>query len=195
MWTILRNQLIRLGFGAASRAVRMKRVLRQLGKPRLGALEHVTIAVRDLDVARKFFCDVLGAEHFMTIDDEAFKRFGRPPAANGGEGAHHVSVYLGGSTRIDLFLQQTGQPAVAQGHPHYAFQVPARHLLKWKARLESHGIPTEGPLQLGPPGQASLYFNDPFGNHLELVCMGFSKPIPTRFPVMSTVAWRRGASS
>jgi catechol 2,3-dioxygenase-like lactoylglutathione lyase family enzyme len=195
MWIILRNKLIRLGFGAASRAVRVKRVLRQLGKPRIGALDHVTIAVRDLDLARKFFCDVLGAEHFMTIDDEAFKRFGRPPAPNGGEGAHHVSVYLGGSTRIDLFLQQTGQPAVAQGHPHYAFEVPARHLLKWKARLESHGIPTEGPLQLGPPGQASLYFNDPFGNHLELVCLGFSKPIPIRFPVMSTVAWRPGASS
>jgi catechol 2,3-dioxygenase-like lactoylglutathione lyase family enzyme len=195
MWIILRNKLIRLGFGVASRAVRVKRVLRQLGKPRIGALDHVTIAVRDLDVARKFFCDVLGAEHFMTIDDEAFKRFGRPPAPNGGEGAHHVSVYLGGSTRIDLFLQQTGQPAVAQGHPHYAFEVPARHLLKWKARLASHGIPTEGPLQLGPPGQASLYFNDPFGNHLELMCLGFSKPIPIRFPVMSTVAWRRGASS
>jgi catechol 2,3-dioxygenase-like lactoylglutathione lyase family enzyme len=195
MWNILRNQLIRLGFGAAARAVRVKRVLRQLGKPRIGALEHVTIAVRDLAVARKFFCDVLGAEHFMTIDDEAFKRFGRPPAPNGGEGAHHVSVYLGGTTRIDLFLQQTGQPAASQGHPHYAFQVPARHLLKWKARLESHGIPTEGPLQLGPPGQASLYFNDPFGNHLELVCLGFSKPIPIRFPVMSTVAWRQGTSS
>ena len=195
MWTILRNQLIRLGFGAACRAVRVKRVLRRLGQPRIGALEHVTIAVRDLELARKFFCDVLGAEHFMTIDDEAFKRFGRPPAPNGGEGAHHVSVYLGGSTRIDLFLQQTGQPAVAQGHPHYAFEVPARHLLKWKARLEAHGIPTEGPLQLGPPGQASLYFNDPFGNHLELVCLGFSKPIPIRFPVMSAVAWRPGASS
>jgi catechol 2,3-dioxygenase-like lactoylglutathione lyase family enzyme len=195
MWTILRNKLIRLGFGAACRATRVKRVLRQLGKPRVGALDHVTIAVRDLEIARKFFCDVLGAEHFMTIDDETFRRFGRPPAPNNGEGSHHVSVYLGGATRIDLFLQQTGQPAVAQGHPHYAFEVPARHLLKWKARLESHGVPTEGPLQLGPPGQASLYFNDPFGNHLELVCLGFSKPIPIRAPVMTAVAWGQGASS
>jgi catechol 2,3-dioxygenase-like lactoylglutathione lyase family enzyme len=195
MWTILRNQLIRLGFAAACRAVRVKRVLRQLGKPRVGVLDHVTIAVRDLDVARRFFCDVLGAEHFMTVDDETFRRFGRAPAPDNGEGAHHVSVYLGGVTRIDLFLQQTGQPAPAQGHPHYAFEVPARHLLKWKQRLEAHGVPTEGPLQLGPPGQASLYFNDPFGNHLELVCLGFSKPIPIRAPVMTAVAWGRGAGS
>ncbi|HTX23805.1 MAG TPA: hypothetical protein VMD03_04045 [Steroidobacteraceae bacterium] len=52
-----------------------------------------------------------------------------------------------------------------------------RHLLKWKSHLESHGVPTDVPLQLGPPGQASLYFNDPFGNHLELECMGFSRAI------------------
>jgi hypothetical protein len=59
MWTILRNRLIGLGFGVLIRAVRLKRLLRQLGKPRIGALEHVTITVRDLDVARRFFCDVL----------------------------------------------------------------------------------------------------------------------------------------
>ena len=195
MLTILRNQAIKLGFGMAGRFIRVKRVLRHWSRPRIGALEHVTIAVRNLDVARKFYCEVLGAEHFMTIDDETFRRFGRPPAENGGEGSHHISVYLGGSTRIDLFLQQTGQPGVAQGHPHYAFEVPARHLLKWKARLEAHGVPIEGPLQLGPPGQASLYFNDPFGNHLELVCLGFSKPIPIRPPVMTAVAWSQEARS
>jgi catechol 2,3-dioxygenase-like lactoylglutathione lyase family enzyme len=195
MLTILRNQMIKLGFWAARRATRVKRVLRNLSRPRIGALDHVTIAVRDLDVARRFYCDVLGAEHFMTVDDETFRRFGRPPAENGGEGSHHVSVYMGGSTRIDLFLQQTGQPALAQGHPHYAFEIPARHMLKWKQRLEAQGVPTEGPLQLGPPGQASLYFNDPFGNHLELACLGFSKPIPIRPPVMAAVAWGHEARS
>ncbi len=193
MLTMLRNQLIRVGFAAWCRATRVKRLLRHLGRPRIGSMDHVTIAVRNLDVARRFYCEVLGAEHFMTIDNETFRRFGRPPAANGGEGSHHVSVYLGGSTRVDLFLQQTGQPAVAQGHPHYAFAVPPRHLLKWKARLEAQGVPTEGPLQLGPPGQASLYFNDPFGNHLELVCLGFGRAIPIRPPVMSAVAWSQEA--
>jgi hypothetical protein len=70
--------------------------------------------------------------------------------------------------------------------------VPARQLLKWKALLESRGVPTEGPLQLGPPGHASLYFNDPFGNHLELQYLGFSKPIPIRPPVMAKLAWEQG---
>jgi catechol 2,3-dioxygenase-like lactoylglutathione lyase family enzyme len=195
MLTMLRNQVVRLGFGAFCWMTRMKRLLRHLFEPRVGSLDHVTIAVRDLGVARRFYCEVLGAEHLMTVDDETFKRFGRPPAQNGGEGSHHVSVYLGGTTRIDLFLQQTGQPALAQGHPHYAFRVPARHLLRWKDRLGQRGVPSEGPLQLGPPGQASLYFNDPFGNHLELVCLGFARPIPVRPPVMTAVAWASEARS
>jgi hypothetical protein len=62
-------------------------------------------------------------------------------------------------------------------------------MLKWKQRLESLGIPTEGPLQLGFPGQASLYFNDPCGNHLEIVCHGFGKKIPIRPPVLTGLVW------
>jgi catechol 2,3-dioxygenase-like lactoylglutathione lyase family enzyme len=193
MLTAIRNQMIRLAFHLWARSIRAQRILRHLGRPRIGMLDHVTIPVRDLAQAREFYCEVLGAAYAMTVDDETFRRFGRPPAPNGGEGAHHVSVYLGCSTRVDLFLQSSGQPAATSGHPHYAFRVPARHLLKWKALLESRGVPTDGPLQLGPPGQASLYFNDPFGNHLELECMGFSKPIPFRPPVMVNLAWKQGS--
>ena len=181
----MRKQLIHLAFETRSRAIRLKRWLKLLGSPRLGRLEHVTIPVKDLDVARRFYCDVLGAAYAGTIDDETYRRFGRPPAPEGGEGAHHVSVYLGCATRIDLFLQRSGQPSPSHGHPHYAFKVPARQLLKWKSLLEAHGVRTDGPLQLGPPGQASLYFNDPFGNHLELECMGFRDTIPIRPPQMS----------
>ena len=192
MSAFLRNQLIRVVFDLRFCSIRLRRTLRLLGRPGIGALDHITIPVRDLAIAREFYCDVLGAAYAMTVDDETFRRFGRPPAANGGEGAHHVSVYFGGLTRIDLFLQSSGQPAAASGHPHFAFRVAPRHMLKWKSHLQSHGVPTDGPLQLGPPGQASLYFNDPFGNHLELECMGFSKVIPVRPPVMSNLAWRGG---
>jgi len=191
----IRNQLIRLAFVLNVRAVRLRRFMRQIGRPRLGRIDHLTIPVHDLVRARAFYCDVLGAAYARTIDDETFKRFGRPPAPNGGDGAHHISVYLGCATRIDLFLQRSGQPAPAQGHPHYAFKVSPRQLLAWKALLESHGVPTDGPLQLGPPGQASLYFNDPFGNHLELECMGFTKPIPVRPPVMATLTWQHPRDS
>lgn len=183
------HQMIRLAFDAWIASLRLRRTLGLLGRLKVGALDHITIPVHDLAVARRFYCEVLGATYAMSVDDETFRRFGRPPAANGGEGAHHICVYFGGATRVDLFLQRSGQPAATAGHPHFAFKVSPGQLMRWKARLASHGVPTEGPLQLGPPGQASLYFNDPFGNHLELECMGFSQPIPVRPPEMARVAW------
>jgi catechol 2,3-dioxygenase-like lactoylglutathione lyase family enzyme len=193
MLNALRNKVIGVVFHGWVAALRAKRRLGLFGRLRVGALDHITIPVHDLDRARDFYCGVLGAIYAMRIDDEALRRFGRPPAANGGEGAHHVSVYFGGTTRVDLFLQRSGQPASASGHPHYAFRVPPGQMLRWKARLAAHGVPTEGPLQLGPPGQASLYFNDPFGNHLELECMGFPHAIPIRPPEMAKVAWPQDA--
>lgn len=131
----------------------------------------------------------------MAVDDETFRRFGRPPAENGGEGAHHLSVYFGGKTRFDLFLQRSGQPSNAQGHPHFAFSVHAGDMMRWKRMLDDAAIPSDGPIQLGPPGQASLYFNDPFGNHLEITCLGFSRPLPVRPPQMSGLEWRPGMSA
>jgi catechol 2,3-dioxygenase-like lactoylglutathione lyase family enzyme len=193
MMMALRNKMIGVAFTARVASIRLRRSLGLLGRLRVGALDHITIPVHDLDRAREFYCGVLGAAYAMRIDDETFRRFGRPPAKNGGEGSHHVSVYFGCSTRVDLFLQRSGQPTAASGHPHYAFKVSPGQLLKWKARLEAHGVPTDGPLQLGPPGQASLYFNDPFGNHLELECMGFPRVIPVRPPEMAKVAWPQDA--
>ncbi|HVA12716.1 MAG TPA: VOC family protein [Stellaceae bacterium] len=192
MWMKLRNELIALGFSAGAWLVRVRRRLSQLGQPHLGALEHITIPVRDLALARRFYCDILGGAYFMTVDDETFRRFGRPPAEDGGEGAHHVSIYMSGATRLDLFLQRSGQPSVLQGHPHFAFRVSPKDMLRWKRVLDAAAIPSDGPIQLGPPGQASVYFNDPFGNHLEITCLGFCLEIPVRPPAMAALEWQPG---
>ena len=189
MWSALGKKLMARLFEATAFSVRLRRVLRLAGQARLKYLDHCTIPVRDLVAARDFYCNALGAAYFMTVDDETFRRFGRPPAANNGDGAHHVSVFMGGRTRIDLFLQSRGQAASDLGHPHYAFHVPPRRLSAWKRRLEQQGIPVEGPLQLGPPGQASLYFNDPFGNHLEIVTLGYTGEVQIRPPIMQRVNW------
>jgi len=189
MWVMVRNYMIAAGFKAWTYAVRTRRLVRSLGHPRIGRLEHITIPVRDLAEARRFYCDLLGAAFLMQVDDATFRRFGRPPAENGGQGAHHISVYFGGTTRIDLFLQERGQPDSTIGHPHFAFEVPAGHMMVWRALLDRNQVPSDGPIQLGPPGQASLYFDDPFGNHLELTCMGFTHPIPIRPPEMGYRNW------
>jgi catechol 2,3-dioxygenase-like lactoylglutathione lyase family enzyme len=193
MFEVLRNRLIASGFELWTLWVRAKRVILGLGRPRLALLDHVTLPVHDLDESRKFYCDVLGAAYLMTIDGAALEKFGRPPAPDAGEGAYHVSLFLGGVTRVDLFLQHAGQPELTRGHPHMAFRVPPGHMLKWKKRLEAHGVPTDGPIQLGFPGQASLYFNDPSGNHLEIVTVGYGKKIDVRPPELKTLRWNRPA--
>ncbi|QXX74855.1 VOC family protein [Methylovirgula sp. HY1] len=184
-----RNGVISFAFGATVCALRLRRVLSGLGKPRIRTVDHVTIPVHDLDAAQRFYCDLLGGALLARIDNDFFRRVGRPVYAENTQGVFHVSLLFGGATRIDLFQQNYGQAAAAQGHPHYAFRVRPRDLPKWKARLEVHGIPCDGPLQLGPPGQASLYFNDPFGNHLELECMGYAESIPARPPEMARIVW------
>lgn len=189
MPSALTKKFIALGFNAWAATVRLKHAVRRLGALKLGKVDHFTIPVHDLERARAFYCDVLGAAYLMRVDDETFRRFGRPLAPNGGEGAHHVSVFMNGSTRIDLFLQSRGGGAPDLGHPHYAFTLAARDLMKWKRRLAAAGIPLEGPLQLGPPGQASLYFNDSFGNHLELASLGFTGEVEIRPPEMSKIVW------
>jgi catechol 2,3-dioxygenase-like lactoylglutathione lyase family enzyme len=188
----LRNRLVNCGFRGWVEFIRLKRRLANLGRPHLRRFDHVTIPVHDLDEACRFYCDILGATYFTKVDDETFRRFGRPPAPRNGEGAHHVSLYLGGPTRLDLFFQTRGQPSSEIGHPHIAFEARPSDVLYWKERLQSSGIPVEGPLQLGPPGQASLYFNDPFGNHLEITCMGFWKDVQVRPPSMPDLVWHPG---
>ncbi len=61
-------------------------------------------------------------------------------------------------------------------------------LLK-EAGLVQAGVPSEGPLQLGYPGQASLYFNDPSGNLLEVTCDGYTQDIPIRPPRLDGLAY------
>ena len=58
-------------------------------------------------------------------------------------------------------------------HPHIAFMVRPKDYLTWKRRLEAEGVVTTELMLPGPPGQASFYFNDPFGNHLEIITLGF----------------------
>ena len=195
MRTLVRNSIIAIIWQAKILVARAKHMLSSLIRPCIGSVEHVTIPVRDLPTAKRFYCDVLGATHFMTVDDAVLQKFGRLPAARGGQGSHHISVYLGGATRVDLFLQETGQPVSHNGHPHFAFKVSPFKLSKWKQILEGKGIPTDGPIRLGPPGQASLYFNDPFGNHLEITCFGYPVELQIRPPEMSSLEWGAGISA
>jgi catechol 2,3-dioxygenase-like lactoylglutathione lyase family enzyme len=160
------------------------------GGPRLRGLDHVTMPCGDLEVAERFYVGVLGARVLMRVDAAFLRRFGRENEVD--TRAYHTSVVFAGGPRIDLFVQPDGVPPLHVGHPHHAFGVPPREMLRWKRRLEDAGIPTFGPTRLGPPGQASLYFNDPFGNHLEVVTLGYLPEIPVGPPDMSALGYEWG---
>ena len=56
----------------------------------------------------------------------------------------------------------------------------------------SHGYAGRTPRtasMFGPPGHASIYFNDPFGNHLEITCMGYTGAVEQRPPIGTNMAW------
>jgi catechol 2,3-dioxygenase-like lactoylglutathione lyase family enzyme len=156
-------------------------------------LDHLTLPVHDLDVAERFYVEVLGATVLERFDAETFLKY-RPDRAaelsNPRNSPLHLSVSLGGETRLDLFLQPWGQPELAQAHPHVAFEVAGQDLDLCAEVLKAAGVPVDGPRRLGPPGQASLYFVDPSGNHLEFMTMSYPRPVPVGPPDLAALGHR-----
>jgi catechol 2,3-dioxygenase-like lactoylglutathione lyase family enzyme len=156
---------------------------------RIRGVNHLTLPVADLEVAEQFYVGLLGAEVLMRVTPEMLAALGRSHEV---AGSLHISVRIGSSPQIDLFKQDHGWPGATQNHPHLAFTVAPEDLLPLQRFLEERGVATEGPRRLGPPGQASVYFYDPFGNHLELCCMGFTGEAPVGAPDMGRLARRAG---
>lgn len=146
-------------------------------EPRIQCASHLAFLVRDLAVAEAFYVGLLGGRLVRRMDRESFLRTVPERAAqlDSDNSPFHIAVSFGTDAfQLDLFLKPTAvPPPVHQPHPHFSFAVAPGDLLPFKQRLEARGVPTDGPRRMGPPGQASVYFFDPFGNHLELDTMGF----------------------
>lgn len=150
-------------------------------------LSHFTLPVGDLDVAQRFYVDQLGFHLERRIDATNFRGH-RPERESELEAANspfHLAVRVGGEASLDLFLQRGLARAALRPHPHFAFAVSSAGLREKKRELEEAGVRVDGPRRLGPPGQASLYFSDPWGNLLELVCMGWTDDVALGPPDLS----------
>lgn len=143
--------------------------------PRIEGMHHLTLPVDDLAIAEQFYCSLLGATLVRRVDREAFLR-SRPERAaelDADNSPLHLSVRLGDAPALDLFLQKHRvRPRIAP-HPHIALRVDRSHLDPFIRRLRDAGVLVDGPRRLGPPGHASAYFTDPFGNLLELVTLDY----------------------
>jgi len=190
----LKRKAIGLGGRAYFGAARLLYRARWPWGGKLGHVDHVTVPTTDLAVAEAFYCGVLGARVVLRLDRAMLMRVGWSADAIERNHAVHLSLTLGGGPRLDLFEYPLGIPPEPAMHPHIALSVAPGRLCQWKKRLNDRGVIVAGPMRAGPPGQASLYFNDPFGNHLELATIGYiDEDLVVGMPDRSKLnyVWRR----
>ena len=115
-------------------------------------LDHIALAVSDLQRSVDFYCDVLG----MRIVDSGST-----------ENAEFYWLNFGVAQTLNLALNP-GQTPKALGveldwsrTPHIAFSAPDATLEVFEKRLDGRGI-------LYKRSATSLYFTDPDGNYLEV---------------------------
>jgi len=135
---------------------------------RLLHLDHFNVPVRDLEVSRRFYCEVLGG---VVLMEPVF----RPSDGGRNRGAHLDVQLFDGEGHINAYWQPWGQPAPDQVFPHRAFRVrDAAKLDELMSRLDRFGVPyvltTREAAAPGAPVPASVYLRDPDGNQFELHC-------------------------
>jgi len=138
---------------------------------------HLTVT--NLQRAIKFYSDVLGLDLAATFPER------------------HVAFYwLGGRGKSMLGLWETGS-GPQRMQLHTAFHMDLPELLQAAEKLKSEGItprdfqrqPTEEPDVLAWMPAASLYFDDPDGNQLELIAMLPDTPRP-KLGVLRWSEWK-----
>jgi len=163
----------------------------QTPAPAIDQFAHITLPVDDLAQAESFYVELLGARLLRKIDREAFLRFvpGRAHEADADNSPLHLELRFVDTPELHLFLQRGRPKRTPAPHPHIAMSVDADQLDTFVERLRRAGVPLDGPRRLGPPGHASVYFADPFGNMLELATVGYTGHVLMGPPDVSKLGW------
>jgi catechol 2,3-dioxygenase-like lactoylglutathione lyase family enzyme len=119
-------------------------------------IDHLVLRVRNIEVMRAFYCDVLGAEHVAYRPDFAMS---------------HLRV---GDGMLDLVEGEKRGFAAPEGGrlnlDHFCFRVEPFDQEAILAHLKRHNVPI-GPVRdrYGAEGNGmSIYLTDPEGNTVEL---------------------------
>jgi catechol 2,3-dioxygenase-like lactoylglutathione lyase family enzyme len=121
----------------------------QLGPAAFDSLAHVSLPCRDLEEGIAFYVDVLGGE--FRVNGPIFASF-RIAGVNVGIGTKNCS-FIGPSSE----------------YPHLAFYVDTGTLAHMKQWLTQCGIPTSN-VWTRRGAEALMFFRDPSGNMIELLC-------------------------
>ena len=121
---------------------------------RIKGLGEVSIQVRDLDVMRKFYEEVVGLEVIRQEDEYVFFKIAE------GYGGHTQNLAL-------FEASNTLNPQESTLH-HIALNIALEDFESEKMRLEGFGLEIDATVHEWLHVR-SLYFYDPEGNHLEFV--------------------------
>ena len=123
-------------------------------------IDHVVLRVRDIDVMRRFYCDVLGAEHVAW----------RP--------ALRLSHLRAGSCMIDLVVSDGRREGCNMDH--FCLRIEPFDAAAILAHLRRHGVALgEVRQRFGAEGNGiSIYLTDPEGNTVELKGPSDGQPPP-----------------
>jgi catechol 2,3-dioxygenase-like lactoylglutathione lyase family enzyme len=127
---------------------------------KLSGIDHVVLRVRDIDAMRRFYCDVLGAEHVAW----------RPELRK--------SHLRAGASMIDLVIADGAGPG--RNMDHFCLRVEPFDQQAIVAHLERHGVAVGDIRQrFGAEGNGpSIYLTDPEGNTVELKGPSDGQPPP-----------------
>lgn len=119
--------------------------------PTVSGFSHISLPVRDIAEAVRFWTTIFQAEPVRNNHPDRF-----------------AEVRAGGMV-IGLSRATAGWTASVAEFPHYAFFVQPQDLKPLKARIESFGVPTHS-IWTRNRKEALMYFRDPSGNLFELYC-------------------------
>lgn len=120
-------------------------------------LNHISLHVRDLAEATRFWTGLFEAEPFGKVEP------GKP--------AFHFRL----AGAVLALFERPGAIDRKLEYPHYAFTVTPDGLRGLKRRLEGAGVKTHA-LWTRNRREALMYFRDPSGNLFELYCAEYDRP-------------------
>jgi catechol 2,3-dioxygenase-like lactoylglutathione lyase family enzyme len=130
-------------------------------------IAHFTVPVKDIEIAERFYVGLLGGTVAERVDAPFLAK--RHPDTPVNPKSIHLSIGFGDTAYLALFVQDGGQPEARFAHPHIAIHVRPEIIDPFMDHLKAANVPFIGPARRGGPGQVSVYFNDPWGTHLEFL--------------------------